>query len=96
MSTNVAKDDTLKFRMDAATAELMERARAYVNLDKSKFVRHCIREKAEAILAEHEMTVFTQDDWQTFFEMIDNPPAPTERMKKAAEKYKEIIASHAV
>jgi uncharacterized protein (DUF1778 family) len=93
---NVTKDDTLKFRMDAVTADLMERARSYVNLDKSKFVRHSIREKAEAIIAEHEKTLFTQEDWHVFFDMLDNPSEPTERMKKASEKYKEITASYAI
>lgn len=96
MSVNVTKDDTVKFRMDAVTADLMERARSYVKLDKSKFIRHSIREKAEAIIAEHEKTLFSQEDWYMFFEMLDNPSAPTERMKKAAEKYKEITASHVV
>ena len=96
MSIHIRKDDTLKFRMDAVTAELMERARSYIQLDKSKFIRHSIREKAETIIAEHEKTRFTQDDWYMFFDMIDNPPEPTERMKKAAEKYKEITTSHAV
>jgi len=96
MSVNVTKDDTLKFRIDAVTADMMERARFHVKLDKSKFVRHSIREKAEAIIAEHEKTLFTQDDWYMFFDMLDNPSEPTERMKQAAEKYKDITASHAV
>lgn len=96
MSVNVAKSDTLKFRMDVVTADLMERARSYVKLDKSKFVRQSIREKAEAIIAEHEKTLFTQKDWHMFFDMLDNPPKPTERMKKAAEKYKNITSSDAV
>lgn len=96
MSLNITKDDTLKLRMDATTAELMERARGYVKLDKSKFVRHSIREKAEAIIAQHEKTTFTEEDWHVFFDMIENPPEPNERLKKAAEKYKEITASHAV
>ncbi len=96
MTVNVRRNDTLKFRMDKVTAELMERARFYVKLDKSKFVRHSIREKAEAIIAEYENTLFTREDWYTFFDMLDNPPEPTQRMKKAAEKYKKIIDSHAV
>lgn len=96
MTTNAIKNNTLKFRMDTVTADLMERARSYVKLDKSKFIRHSIREKAEAIIAEHEKTVFTKEDWYMFFDMLDNSPEPTERMKKAAEKYKEITTSHAV
>lgn len=96
MSLNITKDDTFKFRMDAATAELTQRARGDVKLDKSKFVRHSIHEKAEAIIAQHEKTSFTKEDWHVFFDMIDNPSKLTDRMKKAAEKYKDITASHAV
>ncbi len=96
MSINAIKDNTLKFRMDAVTADLMERARLYVKLDKSKFIRHSIREKAEAIIAEHEKTRFTQDDWYMFFDMLDNLPEPTERMIKAAQKHKEITTPNAI
>lgn len=85
--------DILKVRIDTVTLQLLERARVYVELDKSKFIRQSIREKAEAIIAEHEKTRFSADDWQLFFEMVDNPPEPTERMKKAALMYKKIIAN---
>ncbi len=85
--------DILKVRIDTVTLQLLERARGYVELDKSKFIRQSIREKAEAIISEHEKTRFSADDWQLFFEMVDNPPEPTERMKKAALMYKKIIAN---
>ena len=94
MDTHITKDNSLKFRMDGVTADLMERARSYVNLDKSKFVRHSIREKAEAIISEHEKTVFNKEDWHKFFELIETPQKkqkPTKRLKQAAEKYKAIV-----
>ncbi len=93
MTTNLKKDDTLKVRMDGQTLSLLEQARAYVDLDKSKFVRMSVREKARAIIAEHENTRFDAWDWRMFFEMLDHPPKPTERMKKAAKKYKAISSS---
>lgn len=85
--------DILKVRLDTATLHLLEQARRYVELDKSKFIRQSIREKAEAVIAEHEKTKFSAEDWQLFFDMVDNPPEPTERMKKAALTYKKIIAN---
>mgnify|MGYP000013950659 CR=1 FL=1 len=85
------QQDILKFRMDDLTLQLLERARGYVELDKSKFIRQSIREKAETIIAEHEKTCFSTEDWQSFFTMLDNPPEPTERMKKAALTYQNII-----
>jgi uncharacterized protein (DUF1778 family) len=90
------KPDVLKVRMDAVTLQFLEQARSYVNLDKSKFIRQSIREKAQAIIAEHEKTRFDASDWELFFAMLDNPPEPSERMKKAALKYKEIIDSDEV
>jgi uncharacterized protein (DUF1778 family) len=87
------QQDVLKVRMDAVTLQLLERARGYVELDKSKFIRQSIREKAEAIIAEHEKTHFSSDDWQAFFALLDNPTEPTERMKKAALTYQKIISN---
>ncbi|MCF7964020.1 MAG: DUF1778 domain-containing protein [Methylobacter tundripaludum] len=41
--------------------------------------------------SEIEKTRFSEDDWRMFLAMADNPPEPTERMKKAALTYKSII-----
>ncbi len=94
--TTTAKDNALKLRMDSMTMEMLERARAYVDLDKSKFIRQSIREKAESILAQHEKTLFSEQDWHMFFDMIENPPKPPGRMNKAAKLYQEIVSSDEV
>jgi len=88
------KESILKLRMDAPTLELIERASRYVSLDKSKFIRRSVREKAREILAQSEKTVFNTEDWQSFFKMLENPEEPTERMKRASHNYIKIIASH--
>ena len=90
------KGNILKIRIDAPTLKLLERARTYVEVNKSQFIRQSIREKAEAVIAEHENTVFSEEDWYMFFDLIDNPPTATAAMKKAAQKYREIIASDAI
>ncbi len=84
------KSDTLKVRMDAATLRLMETARAYVKLDKSKFIRESVREKARTVIAERQRTVFSAEDWTLFFEMLERPPEPTERMKRAGQTLRDI------
>lgn len=96
MTAGSKKDDMLKVRMDSITLDLLERASTYVDLNKSKFIRQCIREKAVAIIAEHEKTRFTEEDWRMFFDMLDNPPEPTDRMKKAARKYREITGANGI
>ena len=86
-------DNTIKIRMDAITSDLLERARTYTKLDKSKFIRQSVREKAEAVIAEHEKTHFSENDWHHFFGLLDTPPALTARMQKAAAKHREIANS---
>lgn len=93
MTVETGKQDVLKVRMDVATLQLLDQARHYVGLDKSKFIRQSVREKAEAIIAEHEQTRFSAEDWQMFFNLLDNPPEPTERMKKALQTYNKIIGN---
>lgn len=91
MRTDSIKNDAIKIRIDSETQQLLEQARAYVNLDKSKFIRQSIQEKAEAVIAEHETTRFNATDWEMFFEMLDNPPEPTDSMKRAAKAYKKMM-----
>ena len=95
MSVEDQKSEDFKFRLDGTTSALLERASAYIGLDKSKFIRESIREKALAIIEEHEQTTFTENDWRMFFSLLENPPEPTEVMKNAAQKYKSLIAGHA-
>ncbi len=90
------QQDVLKIRMDAVTLQLLEQARGYIELDRSKFIRQSIREKAAAIISEHEKTRFNPDDWQLFFAMLDAPPEPTDRMKKAALTYQKIITDNEI
>ena len=90
------KEGTLKIRMDMTTMDLMDKAREYLKLDKSKFIRQSIQKMAESIIAEQEKTRFSVEDWQAFFAMLDNPPAPSGRMKKAAQKFQEIIRKNGV
>ncbi|MFA6967144.1 DUF1778 domain-containing protein [Bosea sp. (in: a-proteobacteria)] len=90
MATDTDHDDTLKVRMDAATLSMLETARGYLKLDKSKFIRQSVREKAAAVIAEHQTTRFSAEDWASFFEALDAPANPTDRMTRAARKFREI------
>lgn len=90
MQGTANKDIDYKLRLDSVTAELVEKACGYLNTKRSEFFRSSAREKAELIISEHERTHFSSEDWSMFFDMVDNTPEPTERMKKAKAKYKEI------
>ncbi len=90
MAPDIERDDTLKVRMDAVTLSMMDTARGYLKLDKSKFIRQSVREKAAAVIAEHQKTRFSAEDWASFFAALDTPAKPTDRMTRAARKFREI------
>ncbi|TFF22111.1 DUF1778 domain-containing protein [Jiella endophytica] len=90
MTNTEGKGDTLKVRMDAVTLSMMDTARAYLKLDKSKFIRESVREKAESVIAEHQKTRFSAEDWTAFFGALDAQAAPTPRMKRAAAMFRDI------
>jgi uncharacterized protein (DUF1778 family) len=93
MTIDTNKQNVLKVRMDGVTLQLLEQARQYIGLDKSKFIRQSIREKASHIISEHEQTQFTAQDWQQFFDLLDNPPEPKAPMKKGLKTYEQIVAN---
>ncbi len=41
---NAPKEDTLKIRIDSETLNLLERARSYLDVNKSRFIRMSVRE----------------------------------------------------
>jgi uncharacterized protein (DUF1778 family) len=90
MNKEVKQGNSLKFRMDDITLGLHERARGYIDLNKSKFIPQSIRGKAEAVIAEHEKTRFNKQDWEMFFELVDNT-VPTPRMKKALKNIMRLL-----
>lgn len=63
----------------------IDQAQSYVEVKRSKFIRQSIREKAEAIIAGNDQARFNEADWHSFFDSLDSPAEPTERMKKTAK-----------
>lgn len=90
MAARTAKSDVVRVRIDAGTLALMDRARAHVHLDKSKFIRESVREKATTVLSEQQRTLFSEADWLAFFDRLSAPAEPTARMVKAAQKLKDL------
>jgi|SaaInl7_135m_RNA_FD_contig_21_3290976_length_493_multi_4_in_0_out_0_1 uncharacterized protein (DUF1778 family) len=88
------KDNSLKVRFDTPTYSLMEEAGSLIGMDRSKFVRFSVESTAKEIIAQHEKTSFSEKDWVSFFDMVENQEVePTSRMKKAAHKYRKIVGS---
>ncbi len=86
----VARFDT---RMPKKEKEFFEYA---ANLGGYKtlaaFFMHAARVEAERIVEKHNVILASERDAKIFFDALMNPPEPNEALKKAAKRYKRLVA----
>lgn len=90
-NTKNARFDT---RLSAAQKKFFEKAAhlgGYRNL--TDFVVMAVQEKAQAIIAEKERIIASQQDSEIFFEALMNPKAPNEKLTQAAQEFKARLNS---
>lgn len=91
MATAV-NNDRIDFRISRNQKELIKYAselRGFKNL--SEFIIYCANTEANKIISEHNIVLKTYEDQLLFVNTILNPPAPSERLKKAQSNYLKFI-----
>ena len=56
----------------------------------TEFVIQSAQEKADALIREHDVLSLTAKDKRIFVDALLKPPAPNKKLKKAAERYKNM------
>lgn len=56
------------------------------------FVLSSAQEKAEAIIDRHQALLASEQDRKIFFDALLNPPAPNQKLRRAAKRYKAATA----
>src|SRR6266436_153132 len=86
-----AREERLGFRVDKPTKALIERA---AKLERRKLTDFCmtvLTEAARRTIAEHETLVLSDRDRAVFFDVLINPPAPSERLQRAFAEHKRRV-----
>jgi len=55
------------------------------------FIFSTVQERAKKIIEEHEKIIASEKDKQLFFDAVNNPPEPNEKLMNAAKKYFEML-----
>jgi uncharacterized protein (DUF1778 family) len=55
------------------------------------FILNAAQEKATAIVREHDTIIASEKDQELFFNALMNPKGPNQKLRDAAERYKEFI-----
>jgi uncharacterized protein (DUF1778 family) len=79
----------LRYEMqwDEETYLLAERAARAAGLSSIKaYVTQLVKQNAPEVLAAYSSTLLTNAQFDVFCQACDNPPTPTAKLRKAAEK----------
>ena len=85
----VNENSRVALRVRPADKALILRAVALANTDMTGFILGTALKAAQAVIDEHELVKLTSRDSQRVLELLDHPPAPNAKLRKAARALPE-------
>ena len=85
------KSARIEARVSPETKALCERAAEIQGSTLTEFVVNCAVETARRMVRENELAQLTRRDRIAFVEALLNPPAPNERLRRAAARHVQIF-----
>lgn len=83
------KTERLEARITSAQKEILQRAAEIEGRSLTDFVVSSAQATARRVIQEHEILVLSANDREVFVNALLNPPAPNEKLRKAARRYKQ-------
>ena len=84
-----SKSERLEYRISQENKELFQRAADIQGRTLTDFVVSSLVGAANQIIQENEIMVLSRKDQEVFVEALLNPPAPSEKLRVAAQRYKK-------
>jgi uncharacterized protein (DUF1778 family) len=81
----------MHLRVDAKTKRKLERAAAYEEKTVSDFVLSNALAAAERVIELREKITLSDRDWDAFYNALLKPPAPSQKLREAARRYRERV-----
>jgi len=85
--------ERMNFRTKPRIKETIQRAAALAGVDDSVFTMNAAYRSAMETIEAHERTALQPVDHAAFFAALDTPPAPTDKLRAAFNRHKEMIDS---
>lgn len=90
MPRRVVKDNNrIALRVQAADKAVITRAVAVAQTDMTEFILRAALREARSVLEEHERVKLSRRDSLRVLELLENPPAPNAKLRKAARNMPE-------
>ena len=83
--------ERIDLRISDDLKSLLQYAAGLRGSSLTEFVVRSAQEKAEETIRQYESMVLSRQDSASFVEALLNPPAPNERLRAAAQRYREFL-----
>jgi len=85
------RSERMNFRLKPHVKETIVRAAEMAGVDASTFAMSAAYDSALRTIAAHERTILQPVDQQAFFDALDNPPQPTEALRRAFTRHRDTV-----
>jgi uncharacterized protein (DUF1778 family) len=85
--------ERMHFRAKPHIKRAIQRAAALNGVDDSVFTMSAAYDAALNTIARHERMMLQPENYEVFFNALDNPPKPNEKLRKAFKRHKRFVTS---
>ncbi|MCB0262300.1 MAG: DUF1778 domain-containing protein [Calditrichaeota bacterium] len=88
-TANLKKEKYIQIRVEPEKKSILKQAALGLGVNLSKFVLDASLKEAEKIIEEQISITLKQEEFERFFQALENPPEPNAALRKAADDYYE-------
>jgi uncharacterized protein (DUF1778 family) len=85
----IHENSRVALRIRPSDKAIIMRAVALAQTDMTDFILRTALREAQAVIEEHERVKLTQRDSRLVMDLLENPPAPNAKLRKAARAMPE-------
>ena len=90
MTRAVTTSNRIELRIPSDQKAILARAAALENLDLTGFIMRTVLPEAQAVVERSERIKLSERDTLFLLDLLENPPAPTERLVRAVKAGKTL------
>ncbi|WP_097478702.1 DUF1778 domain-containing protein [Escherichia coli] len=84
------KKQRIDLRLNEDDKHMIEEAAAMTNQSISQFMVSTASARAAEVIDQHRRLLLNEESWNLVMDSITNPPAPNDRLKRAAKRLREL------
>lgn len=84
------KKQRIDLRLNEDDKHMIEEAAAMTNQSISQFMVSTASARAAEVIDQHRRLLLNEESWNLVMDAITNPPVPNERLKRAANRLREL------